>query len=137
MPAAVRASRLLIVDDEDAVRRLADRFLRGAGYQTIVADEGTRALEVAATNAPLDLLVTDVMMPGMTGDELARRLRHRLPALRVLYLTGYVDMLFASRPVLWEDEMFLEKPFTQAGLREAVSLALFGHTRGPILPGQV
>lgn len=126
----VRAPRLLIVDDEDSVRRLVDRMLRGAGYNITVAQDGTTALHSAATVEPFDLLITDLMMPGLQGDELARRLRQQTPALKVLYLTGFVDRLYTSRLFLWEDEAFLEKPFTQAGLREAVSLALFGHTRG-------
>ncbi len=74
----------------------------------------------------LDVLVTDVMMPGMTGDELARRLRQSDRGLKVLYLTGYSDRLFKEKDALWEDEAFLDKPCTVKGLREAVSLLLFG-----------
>jgi two-component system, cell cycle sensor histidine kinase and response regulator CckA len=70
--------------------------------------------------------VTDVMMPGMTGDELARQLRQSERGLRVLYLTGYSDRLFKEKTALWADEAFLEKPFTSSGLREALSLLMFG-----------
>jgi CheY-like chemotaxis protein len=63
----------LIVDDEDPVRRFVERVLREAGYKTATAGDGTEALKVAGTLARLDLLVTDMMMPEMTGDELARR----------------------------------------------------------------
>ena len=65
-------------------------------------------------------------MPGMTGDELARRLRQSEPALKVLYLTGYSDHLFKEKTMLWADEAFLDKPCSVKGLREAVSLLLFG-----------
>ena len=70
-------------------------------------------------------------MPGINGDELARRLGVPNPDLKVPYLTGFADRLFAARGVLWEHEAFLDKPATVAALCEAVSLALFGHTRGP------
>jgi FixJ family two-component response regulator len=70
-------------------------------------------------------------MPDMKGDELARRVRHLRPALKVLYVTGFADRLFSTRPILWEGEAYVEKPIKSAALREAVSLALFGHTRGP------
>jgi DNA-binding NarL/FixJ family response regulator len=66
------------------------------------------------------------MMPGMTGDELARRLRQSEPELKVLYLTGYSDRLFREKTMLCADEAFLGKPCSMKGLREAVSLLLFG-----------
>ena len=68
-------------------------------------------------------------MPEMAGDELARRVRLLHPDVKVLYLTGYADRLFTARATLWENEAFLEKPFNITGLREAVSLALFGTTQ--------
>jgi YesN/AraC family two-component response regulator len=80
-----------------------------------------------ARKTPIDLLLTDVNMPRMTGDELARRLRHDDPALKVLYLTGYSDQLFKEKSTLWQDEAYLEKPCTIAGLLEAVSLITVGH----------
>jgi two-component system, cell cycle sensor histidine kinase and response regulator CckA len=72
------------------------------------------------------VLVTDLMMPGMSGDELARRLRQREPRLKVLYLTGFSDHLFKEKSTLWADEAFLEKPCSVNGLLEAVSLLLSG-----------
>ena len=66
------------------------------------------------------------MMPQMTGDELARRLRQTEPALKVLYLTGFSDRLFKEKVTLWQDEAFLDKPCSVKGLLEAVSLLLFG-----------
>jgi FixJ family two-component response regulator len=90
----------------------------------------TVAQSVQPAEPALDLLVTDLVMPDMDGDELARRLCQRLPDLKVLYLTGFSDRLFAERHTLRSNEAFVEKPVTATGLLEAVSLLLFGHTRG-------
>jgi two-component system cell cycle sensor histidine kinase/response regulator CckA len=116
---------VLIVDDEEPVRQFVDRVLRDAGHTTMLAADGPSALEAAAKTTP-DLVVTDVNMPGMTGDELARQLRLREPALKVLYLTGYADQLFKEKSMLWQDEAFLDKPCTVKGLLEAISLLVSG-----------
>lgn len=118
---------VLVVDDEEPVRRFVDRVLREAGYATTTAGDGPEALGVAGTIGRFDILVTDVMMPEMNGDELARRLRQERPELKVLYLTGYSDRLFKDKVTLWEDEAFLDKPCSVKGLREAVSLLACGH----------
>ena len=129
--AADRRYRVLIVDDEAPILAFVDRVLRGGGYETTPAPTADAALEIASTASPFDRLLTDVQMPGMKGDELARRLRQQHPDLKVLYLTGFTDRLFDSRAMLWENESFVEKPITSSGVLEAVSMALFGHTRGP------
>ena len=116
----------LVVDDEEPVRRFVDRVLRECGYRTALAGDGPEAIVVAATLGSFDLLVTDMMMPQMTGDELARRLRQTEPDLKVLYLTGFSDRLFAEKVSLWVDEAFLEKPCSVKGLVEAVSMLMFG-----------
>ena len=74
----------------------------------------------------VDLLVTDFAMPDMQGRELADHVRQRFPAIKVLYQTGFSDMLFENRAELEEGAAFLEKPFTARGLREAARLVLFG-----------
>jgi two-component system, cell cycle sensor histidine kinase and response regulator CckA len=117
--------RVLVVDDEDSVRRYVVHVLNAAGYQTSAASNAVEAIE-SFKNGSYDALVTDVMMPGMTGDELARHLRQSERGLKVLYLTGYSDRLFKEKVALWADEAFLEKPFTSKGLREALSLLMFG-----------
>ena len=122
---------VLVVDDEEAVLRFVDRVLRDAGYKTAVANNGTEAIEVAKKVGPLGALVTDVMMPGMTGDELARMLRQTEPALKVLYLTGYSDRLFKEKATLWADEAFLDKPCSVKGLLQAVSLLVYGRFELP------
>jgi CheY-like chemotaxis protein len=111
--------------------KFVDRVLRDAGYRTATALNGPAAVEAAKKLGPLGALVTDVMMPGMTGDELARVLRQSEPSLKVLYLTGYSDRLFKEKTTLWADEAFLDKPCTMKGLREAVSLLVSGGLTKP------
>ena len=122
----VRSLRVLIVDDEEPVRRFVQRVLSEAGHQTVMAVDGKDALEIAGKRGPFDLLVTDVNMPNMMGDELARRLRQAQPSLKVLYLTGFSEQLFKEKVTLWEDEAYLDKPCSVKGLLEAVSLLAFG-----------
>ena len=121
----------LVVDDEASVRRFVDRVLREGGYQTALASDGPEAIDVAVKLGSFDVLVTDVMMPEMTGDELARRLRQTEPGLKVLYLTGFSDRLFKEKVTLWEDEAFLDKPCSVKGLLEAVSMLMFGKIEAP------
>jgi len=135
MAAVKRALQVLVVDDEEAVRSFADRVLRDAGYEVRVASDGPEALRVIKQQHPFNLCVIDLMMPEMSGDELARQIRRADPDVKVLYFTGYSDRLFSDRKALWEHEAFIEKPVTVKGLLEAVSLLLFGHTDGPA-PGR-
>jgi two-component system, cell cycle sensor histidine kinase and response regulator CckA len=120
---------ILIVDDEEPIRRLVNRILQSAGYITRVASSGADALGVADGPEPIDLMVTDMMMPEMNGDEVARRLRQKYPALKVLYYTGFADRLFDEKRTMWEDEAYLEKPSGVRGLLEAVSLLWNGNRR--------
>jgi two-component system cell cycle sensor histidine kinase/response regulator CckA len=117
------STTVLIVDDEEPIRLVVDRVLQSARYVTRLVPSGAAALAVA-TEGPdrIDLLITDMMMPEMNGDEVARRLRQKHPALKVLYFTGYSDRLFDDKGTMWEDEAFLEKPSGPRGLLEAVAL---------------
>jgi two-component system cell cycle sensor histidine kinase/response regulator CckA len=105
--------------------------LREAGYAIRVARDGSEALKIAEEQWPFHLCVVDVVLPEMRGDELARRLRQRDPATKVLYFTGFSDRLFEDRAVLWKGEAFLEKPVTRKDLLDAASLILFGNLQGP------
>ena len=126
-----RPMRILVVDDEEGVRKFVNRVLRDAGYETTVASDGPEAIAAVPKMTSLDLLVTDVMMPEMHGDELARRLRQEDRSLKVLYLTGYADSLFKEKVTLWQDEAFLDKPCSVKALLEAVSLLFFGRIEAP------
>jgi CheY-like chemotaxis protein len=117
-----RPARILVVDDEPSIREFVGAVLVHGGHSVVVAASGAQALELFERDGPFDLLLTDLMMPQMNGDELARRLRRTVPELKVLYLTGYVDRLFKDKPRLWADEAFLEKPCTIGGLLEAIAL---------------
>lgn len=126
-----RPLRVLVVDDDEPTRRYVDRVLRDAGFETATAADGLEALAVAQEFTGIDLLLTDVVMPSMAGDELARRLRKIEPSLKVLYLTGHSDRLFEDRPSLWEDEAYLDKPCRATALLQAVALLQVGRLTTP------
>ena len=121
--------KVLIVDDEPAVCDFVERVLQEDGYVTEVASDGSVALAKAETFGRFDLLVTDVNMPHLRGHDLARQVRRLDPDVKVLYLTGYSDLLFNEQGTLGEDEAFVEKPVSAQGLRQAISLLLTGHVR--------
>ena len=91
----------------------------------MVARDGLAARNVVLESGPPDFIVTDQSMPGMSGREFAGWLRERHPAVKVLYLTGYVDPVEENEGELWEKDGYLEKPCTVRGLLQAVSLLLF------------
>jgi CheY-like chemotaxis protein len=119
---------ILAVDDEPGVLALVRRCLESEHVMFTQASSGQDAIDTVQKGLVPDLLITDLRMPGMSGDELARQLRARQPDLRVLYLTGYTDHLFDAKQHLWAAEAYLEKPFTRAALREAAALLVFGCT---------
>lgn len=127
-PLAVR-KRVLIVDDEHPVLKLLVRVLSVDNYEIQSTDSGIEAAKLLdlPNFRGVDLLVTDLMMPGMTGRELATVVRKRYPAARVLYVTGFADTLFKGVNELGDGESFIEKPFGAEGLLEAVRLLMFGH----------
>jgi signal transduction histidine kinase len=108
---------VLLVEDDAAVRDAAARALRAGGFQVVPAAGAEGALEVdLAGESPPSLLVTDVIMPTMTGPELARRLREKCPAMRVLFLSGYAHEVIGPHGVLEPGVSFLAKPFTPRSL---------------------
>ena len=118
--------RILIAEDDAAMREFIDQILREAGYETARVVDGQEAVEVAELFGPFDLLLTDLVMPRMLGTELAQRLRQREPTLKVLYFTGYSDRLFQEKGALRDGEALLDKPSSVDGLMEAVSRLLDG-----------
>jgi len=103
---------VLLVEDQENVRRYVALVLDGLGYRVLEADCGPQALSVAVScGGPIDLLITDVVMPGMTGPDLARQLRERVPQLKVLYMSGYTDDVAARHGVAQEGVAYLQKPF--------------------------
>jgi two-component system cell cycle sensor histidine kinase/response regulator CckA len=104
---------ILLVEDEAVVRDLVCDILRETGYQVLCAPSGVEALQVAGEHsAPIHLLVTDVVMPEMSGPELANRLCHLRTKMRVLYMSGYTDDALLGRKGLPEQSVFIQKPYT-------------------------
>jgi len=124
-PAEPRPARatgtILLVEDEEAVRRLARRVLEEVGYRVLEAADGPEALRLAGRwDDAIDLVVTDVIMPGMSGQELSARLRLQRPWLKILYVSGYTDDAILQHGTLLPNTSFLQKPFTPAGLAQRV-----------------
>jgi two-component system cell cycle sensor histidine kinase/response regulator CckA len=123
---------VLVVDDEAPLRAVQRRILEQDGYTVIEAASGAEGIERLAGDVVVHLLIVDLHMPVLRGDEMVRRIRLDRPDVPVLYVTGQIDRLMDERP-LDDREAFLEKPFTSAGLREAVSLRIHGTTgKAPI-----
>jgi CheY-like chemotaxis protein len=125
-PLAVKKT-VCVVDDDPMMLDVLARILQRENFDLLMASGGPEIIEKLGEYAgDVDLLVTDYAMPDMQGRELAERVRERFPAVKVLYQTGFSDMLFENRVELEEGAAFLEKPFTARGLREAARLVLFG-----------
>jgi PAS domain S-box-containing protein len=103
---------VLLVEDETEVRRLVERLLRMQGYAVISAASPAEAIGAARASGKIDLLVTDVIMPGMNGREMAAVLASERPRMRVLYMSGYTDAAIAQQGILPPGTAFLSKPFT-------------------------
>jgi two-component system, cell cycle sensor histidine kinase and response regulator CckA len=108
--------RVLVVDDQDVVRDVIRLTLEGAGYTVLEAASPLEAIALVRSGPPIDLLVTDVVMPEMDAFELAGRITSEVPGVRILYTSGYTDAA-AEGP-------FIQKPFTPAQLVEKVSAVL-------------
>jgi signal transduction histidine kinase/CheY-like chemotaxis protein len=130
-PAAPRGTEtILLVEDEVSIRNFAKRILSGLGYRVLIASDGQEALELEARyEGKIDLLVSDVVMPRLSGGELAQQLWQRLPGLPVVFLSGYApdSGLIASFPAA--GQTLISKPFTAEVLGRAVRETLNQHRR--------
>ncbi len=118
---------VLLVEDDEAVRALARKMLAAHGYTVLAAPSGVDALELAASHAgPIHLLVTDVVLPGISGRELAARFESVRPGLKVLYTSGYTDEAVVHHGVLDAGIAFLQKPFSSGSLARKVRETLDG-----------
>ena len=116
---------ILLAEDDDAVRAIARTTLERAGYHVLSASDGASALVLADAYAgPIELLLTDVIMPGMNGRELAQGMTTRRPGLPVLFVSGYTDNVLADYGLPSLDHALLDKPFTPASLIAAVAALL-------------
>jgi CheY-like chemotaxis protein len=115
------AETVLVAEDDPGVRALTCQVLRDAGYEVVEAGDGEEAVRAAAARpGPLHLLVTDVVMPGMSGRELAEAIAARHPEVRVLYLSGYTDDAVVRHGIQEKQAAFLQKPFTPASFAQSV-----------------
>ncbi len=118
---------ILVVEDEEAILSLSARMLRKLGYTVVPASTPEEALRLAeAQEGPIDLLLTDVVMPGMNGRELAHRLQALYPGVATLFMSGYTANVIAHHGVLEEGVRFLQKPFTLWELAVGVRRGLEG-----------
>jgi signal transduction histidine kinase/ActR/RegA family two-component response regulator len=126
-PVTARAvETVLLAEDEEAVRTLASEFLTAAGYRVFVASDGQKALEIAESlSEPIHVLVTDVVMPQMRGPELAKRLKHVRPDLKVVFMSGYLEQNEGGEDFTGS-AAFLQKPFSKDLLVRQVSQAIHG-----------
>jgi two-component system, cell cycle sensor histidine kinase and response regulator CckA len=124
-PMTGRAETILLAEDEDRVRKLVSGMLTRMGYRVITASGGREAIRLVREHAgEIHLLLTDVVMPGMSGHELAQRLTAMLPDLRVIYMSGYVQDSLVHREVVASGAPFLQKPFAQDALARTVRTVL-------------
>ena len=104
---------ILLVEDEKGVRELAREYLASSGYTVIEAEDGHTALELAAMHVgQIHLLLTDVVMPGISGRELAERVSQIRPGIKIIYMSGYTDQAVVHHGILQNDAVLLQKPFT-------------------------
>ncbi len=103
---------VLLVEDEESVRELVQEALEARGFKLLVATHGDQALQIAARGQKIDLMITDVVMPGMSGRDLAKRFAELRPQMKVLYLSGYTEDAIVQHGVLDAGTAFLPKPFT-------------------------
>jgi CheY-like chemotaxis protein len=116
---------LLLVEDNDAIREISAQALRRRGYTVFEARNAEEAIDWATKSTThADMLITDVVMPGMSGPNLAARLTQQSPNLRVLYMSGYTDDAVEVHGAFWGGVPLLQKPFTPSQLAESVRVAL-------------
>jgi two-component system, cell cycle sensor histidine kinase and response regulator CckA len=118
---------LLVVDDEEMVRRLAARMLVTLGYRALEARDGHQAVQVLQRNAQrIDAVLTDVAMPGLGGRQLGETIARCWPQIRVLYMSGFPAQRIVSGGVIEPTDPFLQKPFTEEQLGRKVRELLAG-----------
>ena len=118
---------ILVVEDEENVRAMTRQLLRGCGYQVLESASGEEALRLAETHSgPIDLLLTDVVMPRMNGHDLAEMLKSRRPGLKVVYMSGYDRDAIVRHAVLDPDTPYIQKPFVPQAMAAVVRRVLDG-----------
>jgi len=128
---APNSETVLLVEDDEAVRAVARRALERYGYQVLTAPGGEEALRLAESHeGEVHLLLTDIMMPGMNGVEVAGRVLRVRPGIRIVYMSGYADQDLVGQGLLQPGTHFLQKPFTPQELGTRVREILNGPVPG-------
>ena len=130
LPASLHGTEtVLLVEDEASLRNLGSHLLQMCGYTVIEAESGEQAVQLSGDYPdPIDLLLTDVVMPGISGRVLAEELVKQRPQLKVLYMSGYTGQTVGAHGVLAQGSFFLPKPFTRESLASKVRITLDGRT---------
>ncbi len=124
---AVKGGTILLVEDERAILKMAARMLEVLGYKVLSASGPDEALQIAANyRGEINLLLTDVIMPGMDGRRLAERIKSHLPDILLLFMSGYTDDVLAISDVLEKGMFFIQKPFSKADLANKLETILGG-----------
>jgi two-component system cell cycle sensor histidine kinase/response regulator CckA len=118
------SATILVCEDDEQLGTLVEMMLSEHGYRVLLAERGEQALELATEHAPIDVLVTDVELPQMSGPELVGKLQTKLPALEVLFLSGYPAEAIPTPPLPDRHYAFLQKPFSEASLLQKVEALL-------------
>lgn len=120
---------VLLVEDEKGVRELARQYLEMTGYTVLEAEDGHTALELSGMHSgPIHLLLTDVVMPGISGRELAERISRHRPGIKILYMSGYADQAVVHHGILENDAVLLQKPFNMGSLASKLREILSAET---------
>jgi CheY-like chemotaxis protein len=127
---------ILFVEDEDSVRELVTEYLSARGYRVLAASDGVQALQIASGHpGDIQLLITDVVMPRLSGRDLAARVSASRPGLKVLYISGYTDDSIFRHGVLEGGMSFMQKPFNLKALATKVREVLEGIPAGALSGG--
>ena len=108
---------ILVVEDSETLLKLTQKILEAYGYKILTAQSGNEAMEIFKGNVgPIHLLLTDVVMPGISGRKLAEQIQSKNPKVKVIYMSGYTDDNISKHGVLYDDIEFIEKPFSPKDL---------------------
>lgn len=127
--AETRPQTILVVDDEPEIRKLVTAMLTRNGYRVLTADTGENAVRLYNNNREIDLLLTDVVAPGMSGPMIADQIAALKPDIKVLFMSGYDSTQVVQRYVVEKGYSLLTKPFTIDELEQKVRQVLAGQTR--------
>jgi PAS domain S-box-containing protein len=124
LPETPKSATVMVVEDEAALRDVLTEFLQASGLRVVAASGGREALARMDLGEPVDILLTDLVMPGMDGRNLAQLARTKLPNLHVIYMSGHTDDALIQRELLKEGPSYLQKPFSRADLVKAINAVM-------------